>query len=118
MCGPGSCSDLDSVVVGGRVEHILLDAMDDDKMKRFIETFSEQFLKLAEQVSELRASVNVLKIHLVSQLSPGDPAEGLKQLRVLEQKLLDSDQNEKGRKEAAEIIAAVRAWRKSGGHEA
>ena len=89
--------------------------MDDDKIKRFIEILSEQFVKLAGQVSELRASVNALKLIEASRLSPDDPLEGLKQLRVIEEKFLDSDPNEKGREKASEVIEALKLWKKTGG---
>ncbi len=88
------------------------------KLATVQQSFLEQLLKLAGLVTELQASVNVLKLHAISQMFPGDPLEGLKQFRVLEQKLLDSDPNEKGRKEAAQVIEAVKLWKKHGGpHE-
>lgn len=93
-------------------------ADDDEKIRGFIQTFSEQLVTLVGQISELRASVNVLKLIEVSRLSPDDPLEGLKQLRVLEEKLLSSDPNEKARKEASEIIEALKVWQKSGGGHA
>jgi hypothetical protein len=89
--------------------------MDDDKIKHFIKTFSEQFVKLAGQVLELRASVNVLKLTEATRLSPGDPLEGLKLLQELEKKLLDSDPNEKQRKEVSEMMEAVKLWERAGG---
>jgi hypothetical protein len=95
--------------------------MDDEIVKDFIRTFSEQFIKLAGQVAELRASVNVLKSVLAMQMCPDDPEEGVRQFRILEKKLLDADSSEKQRKEVVDIIDGVKAWRKKGGggiHEA
>jgi hypothetical protein len=53
-------------------------------------------------------------------MSPDDPSAALAKLEKLEKVLLDSDPNEQERKKAAEIIDAVKEWRKMGGqhHEA
>ena len=94
--------------------------MDDEKVQHFITTLGEQFVICGQQIAALRASVSVLKIYVISQMSPDDPAEGLKQLQVLEQKLLENDPETLARQQAAEVIEAVKLWRKHGGgkHEA
>jgi hypothetical protein len=89
--------------------------MAEKDVQKFIATISEQLVILAGQLTELRASVNVLKVIEATRLSPDDPLEALKQLRVLEKKILDSDPHEKERKEASEIIEAVKLWKKQGG---
>lgn len=94
--------------------------MDDDKTKKMLITFSEQFVTLAGQVAELRSAVNVLKVLVAAQLMPDDPLEGLKQIRNQEKILLARDSNEQERKSTAELIEAVKLMRKHGGgtHEA
>ena len=94
--------------------------MDEDKFQKFIATFSQQFIILAGQVSEIRASVNVLKVVAATQLSPDDPVAALKLLQRQEKVYLDSDPNNKDLQEASATIEAVNLWKKHGGgkHEA
>lgn len=89
--------------------------MEDKNMQKLL----EQFLILEGQVSQLRASVFVLRGLAGVDLNPADPVEGLKQLQILEKKVLAADPNAQIRQEASEIIQALKAAKEKGGpHEA
>ena len=74
-------------------------AMDDEEIKNFITTISEQ---------------------LVLDLNPKDPIDAATQLRNLEQIVLKSDLETAERQRAADAIEAVKLWKQHGGgkHEA
>lgn len=76
--------------------------------------FAEQLLILNQQIGELRASVNVLKVLEALRLNPTDPASGVKAIQHLEQKQLSLDPSEQLRQEAFELIDAVKQWKKMG----
>jgi hypothetical protein len=77
-------------------------------------------LILANQLTELRASVTVLKSLAILELSPEDPISGAEQLRNLEKTFLRNDPEHQKHEEVSEIMEAVKLWRKHGGgkHEA
>jgi hypothetical protein len=77
--------------------------------------FAKQLLILNQQIANLRASLNVLKVLEAMRLSPDDVPEGLKGLRQLEEKQLNSDPHEQARKEAFDLIDAVEQWKQLGG---
>ena len=95
-------------------------AMDDEEIKNFITTISEQCVILGQQTIERRASVTVLKSLAVSDLNPKDPIDAATQLRDLEQIVLKSDLETAERQRAADAIEAVILWKQHGGgkHEA
>lgn len=88
--------------------------MDEEKINNFVRSISEQMIHMGGALAQLRASVNVLKVYVASQMSPDDPSAALESLRQLEETLLANDQNEQERQEAAQIIDAVKEWRKMG----
>ena len=91
--------------------------MDDKKITNSISTLSEQLLILESNQAALRAAVDVLKCLAAIEKSPDDPLKALNQLQELEKMLLKSDPNAPARQEAAEIIKAVKLWKKLGrGH--
>jgi hypothetical protein len=93
--------------------------MDDEKVNKFFAAISEQFIMVTGQLSVLKASVNVLKVVLASEMNADRPEEFLALFRKLEQKFLDSDPQEQERKEAAATIEAIKLWKKHDrGHEA
>ena len=69
---------------------------------------------MANQVAQLEAAVNVLKILAISQLSPDDPLAGLKQLQELEKILIAADPQDQARRKALDVAQAVQEWRKRG----
>lgn len=95
--------------------------MDDDKINKFFTTISEQMLALSGQLSELRASVNVLKVIESMRLNPVEPIEGLKALRQLEEKQQALDPSAQELKDVSEMIEALKLWKNTSGgrhHEA
>jgi hypothetical protein len=89
--------------------------MDDEQIKNSIATLTEHVLVLESNLADLRAAVKVLKVYVVTQLTPDDPKEGLEQLESLEKMLLEHDPKAPARKEAADAIEAVKLWEKLGG---
>jgi hypothetical protein len=75
---------------------------------------SEQILLLGREIAKLRASVRVLKTYVASQLSPDNLEAGLKQLHLVEQRMLESDPNDQELKKALDIIEASRHWKERG----
>jgi len=96
---------------------IIRGAMNDDplpKLQNGLVNFGEQLLRLANQVTQLEAAVNVLKILAISQLSPDDPLAGLKQLQELERILIAADPQDQARRKALDVAEAIQEWRKRG----
>jgi hypothetical protein len=92
--------------------------MDDAKRENAIATLTGQLLTLDKGLADLRASVTVLKGILAIQLNPDDPIDGAKQIRSLEDEVLKFDPNASARRQAADVIEAVKLWKKHGGpHE-
>jgi len=89
--------------------------MDDERITNSIATLSKQLLILESNQAALRAAVSVLKCLTAIEMSPDDPLEALNRLQGLEKMLLKSDPNALARQEAAEVIEAVRLWKKLGG---
>jgi hypothetical protein len=93
--------------------------MDDKEIKEFIASTNETLVTLAGHVASLRASVIVLKFALAGEMNRGHPEKALALFEKLEKKFLDSDPNEKQRKEVAEMMEAVKLSKDHGGtHEA
>ena len=91
--------------------------MDDDlllKLQRSHQVLMEQFVNLTGLVTELRASVNVLKLHLANQIQPGDPAPVLAMLEEMEKALLKASPEEQERLRAFDLIQALKAAKKHG----
>jgi hypothetical protein len=92
--------------------------MDEEKLKRFIEMFgslAEQFVKLEQQVAELRSSVRVLQLCEARRLCPDSPLEGLKQLQQLEQAFSESDPTRQQRQRLSEVVEFLKLQKKTGG---
>jgi hypothetical protein len=89
--------------------------MDDATIRDFMATVSQQILILDRNLANLRAAVIVLQAIAAIQMAPDDPMEAAKQLRNLENMLLESDPKSQERKEVAEIIEAVKLLKKRGG---
>jgi hypothetical protein len=92
--------------------------MDDAKIKQMFATLTEQFINATSQLSALKASVNVLKAALATQLNPENPLEVLKFFQAQETRFLNADPQEQARKQAAETIEAMKIWKSGGKHEA
>jgi hypothetical protein len=92
--------------------------MDDETINRYIASLTEQLIAAASQISALRASVNVLRVSVATQMNPDDPFLALRLFRALEAKALDSDPQEQELKAASEMIEAAKLWKKHGKHEA
>jgi hypothetical protein len=89
--------------------------MDQTTIQTTLDTLTEQFLILDKNLAQLKASVDVLKGILAIQLNPDDPLDGARQLRDLENQVLKFDSNAPARQQAAEVIEAVKLWKKHGG---
>ena len=76
--------------------------------------FAEQLLILNQQLVNLRASMNVLRVLEARRLSPDDVRQGLEALGQLENIQLNADPSHKVLKESAELIDAVKQWKKMG----
>jgi hypothetical protein len=81
---------------------------------------ANQILLLAQQVGNLRASVNTLKVSLATEMNRADPQAALALFEKIEKRFLDADPTQRERTALAEAIAALQEWRKLGGgrHEA
>jgi hypothetical protein len=90
--------------------------MDDDlaKLAKVQRELLEQFVKLTGLVTEIRASVNVLKLHVATQLSPGTPELGLKVLAGMETELLRTSPDEQERLKTVELIETLKSLKKHG----
>jgi len=75
----------------------------------------EQMLTLEKGLADLRASVTILKGVSAFQLNPDDPKEGARKIRDLEDHVLKFDPNASARQQAADVIEAVKLWKKHGG---
>jgi hypothetical protein len=95
----------------GRNEGVLVD---DEKINRFFATTAEQILALQRQITNLTASVVVLKTATVAQMNPDDPLEGAKILRNAEELILSRDPDVKQLEEAEQLMEAVKLWKKHG----
>jgi hypothetical protein len=84
------------------------------KLQNGVINLGEQLLRLGSQVSRLEASVNFLKILLLSQLSPDDPLGGLKQFQALDDAVLAADPQDKEQRRVLDVAEAVKEWRKRG----
>jgi hypothetical protein len=89
-------------------------ADDIEKLRNGIVTLSDELLKLADQVAQLEAAVNVLRILAVSQLWPDDPVGGLKQLQEFEKVVLTADRQAPARQQALDLAELAREWQKHG----
>jgi len=86
------------------------------KLQNGLVNFGEQLLRLANQVAQLEAAVNVLKILAISQLSPDDPLAGLKQLQGLEKILIAADPQDQARRKALDVAMAIQEGGNAGSH--
>lgn len=88
---------------------------DIEKLNEGIAALSEAILTLDAGISELTSAVNVLQVHAATQLTPGNPLDGLKALRALQKKAVESDPRAQENKQARELIERLRQWKKTGG---
>ena len=91
---------------------------DDDKLLKLRDAYldlSKQFVALAGQVSQLRASVRVLKILAAHQTNPANPANALDVFRDAEALVLKHDPTEQERQYVAQIIQTLELAHKIGG---
>jgi hypothetical protein len=95
-----------------RGKRIIHGAMSDEPIKA--SEFAEQLLILNQQLANLRASVNVLRVLEAKKLSPDDVRQGLEALVQLENIQLHADPSQKVLKESAELIDALKQWKKMG----
>jgi hypothetical protein len=89
--------------------------MEEEQLLNTILTLSKEIVALTSQVTTLRVSVNVLKVLLATQLSRDDVAGFLAILELQEKKVLEADPGEQERRQVAETIDALRAWKLRGG---
>jgi len=81
--------------------------------KRF-EVLRRVLLDQQADLARLRASVRVLRACVASLLEPDSPERAEEQFEILERQFLDADPIEKGRRENAEILEALKLLRKRG----
>jgi hypothetical protein len=86
-----------------------------EKLNQQIATILKSLLTLDAGISELKSAVKVLQVHAATQLTPGNPLDGLKVLRALQKKAVESDPHAQENKEARELIDALQKWKKQGG---
>jgi hypothetical protein len=90
--------------------------MDNDpsKTRRIVQELLEKFTIMGGVVNELRASVNVLKPYVATQLSPGNPELALEALAEMEKKLIATSQDEQERLRTLDLIQSLKEWEKTG----
>jgi hypothetical protein len=86
-----------------------------EKLDRAVATIGKQLLLLDAAISQLKSAVNILEIHAAIQIAPGNPLDGLKALRALQKKAIESDPHAQENRQAAELIDLIQQWQKEHG---
>lgn len=91
--------------------------MNDERLDNVVKTLislTQQIAILDDNMSQLRASIQFLKIFAATQLSPADPAVALEQINLQIKNLVASDASSKERQAASDSLEALTAWMQRG----
>jgi hypothetical protein len=91
--------------------------MNDERLDSVVKTvisLTQQLTILDDNMSQLRASIQFLKVFAATQLSPSDPAEGLERINLQIKSLVASDESSKERQQASDSLEALTAWMQRG----
>ena len=88
--------------------------MDDEAINQYVTMLTDQLIAASGQITQLKASVRVLKVVLANEMNRNHPATALRLFRRLERKLCDADPSAQEQKEAASIIED---WKKHYGRK-
>jgi len=88
--------------------------MDDEKIRQHFQANGERLLELAHETTNLRASVNALKVALAALINPVDPLSVLETLRQTEEVFLERDPQAQKLAQAEQMMEAVKLWQKHG----